>query len=290
LANVVDDHLMAITHVIRAEEWISSTPKHVLLYKMFGWDIPEFAHLPLLLNTDRSKLSKRQNDVSVSDYQEQGYLPEALVNFISLLGWNPGTDQEVFSIESLIEHFDLKKVHKAGAVFNREKLDWLNGAYIREMADNDYFAHAQKYLPAFIFGKFENTYIQNVINLEKTRIKKFNELAELVSNFFVDELEYEVEMLKWRKGDLAEAKERLTFMVSYLSDTDLALTPDNYEAIEETIKADIKAKDLGMGNTLWPLRVALSGREHSPSPFELLSVLGKEKSIERIQHAIAKLA
>jgi len=135
LANVVDDHLMKISHVIRGEEWLPSTPKHVLLYNFFGWELPQFAHLPLLLNADRSKLSKRQGDVAVEDYRKKGFLPQALVNFVALLGWNPsdGTDQEIFSMDELIDSFSLEKVNKAGAVFDVSKLEWMNGTYIRKI-------------------------------------------------------------------------------------------------------------------------------------------------------------
>ena len=137
LANVVDDHLMEITHVIRGEEWLSSTPKHVILYDYFGWDKPVFAHLPLLLNPDKSKLSKRQGDVAVEDYREKGYLKEALINFVALLGWNYGDDKEVYEMDELIQKFSLERVHKAGAVFNLEKLNWLNFEHLRKKTDNE---------------------------------------------------------------------------------------------------------------------------------------------------------
>ncbi len=146
LANVVDDHLMGITHVIRGEEWLSSTPKHVLLYEYFGWEMPKFAHLPLLLNPDKSKLSKRQGDVAVEDYRAKGYLKEALVNFVALLGWNPGTEQEVFSLEELIDQFSLEKVNKAGAVFNLEKLNWLNFEHLRKKSDAEVLTMLKEYL------------------------------------------------------------------------------------------------------------------------------------------------
>ena len=142
LANVVDDHLMQISHVIRGEEWLLSMPKHILLYDYLGWEKPQFAHLPLLLNEDRSKLSKRQGDVAVEDYRKKGYLPQALVNFVALLGWNRGDDQEMFSLEELVESFSLERVSKAGAIFNREKLDWMNGIYLREIPEEEYVSYA----------------------------------------------------------------------------------------------------------------------------------------------------
>lgn len=287
LANIVDDHLMKITHVIRGEEWLPSTPKHVLLYRAFGWDAPEFAHLPLLLNADRSKLSKRQNDVSVDDYKNKGFLPDALNNFIALLGWNPGTDQEIFSMESLIEHFDLSKTHKAGAVFNLEKLEWINGMYLRELSRDEFFEMAKPFLKAENVDLSDIEYVKDVISLEQNRIKRLDELPELITHFFEDQLSYDKELLKWKKADLTEANERLGYMKNYLNEYSKNW---DIETLESTIKPHIKEQDLGMGNTLWPLRIALCGKQNSPSPFELMSVLGKEKTLQRIDFAINLLS
>lgn len=289
LANVVDDHLMKITHVIRAEEWLPSTPKHVLLYKAFGWEdtMPQFAHLPLLLNTDRSKLSKRQNDVAVEDYRDQGYLPEAVNNYIALLGWNPGDDRELFSIEELIQEFDLAKTHKAGAVFDREKLDWMNGLYIRNLSIEDLYQKSVHALKSAGIDITDEEYAKAVISLEQTRIKTINELPELISHFFEDKLHYEKELLKWKKGDLAEALERLKTVKDFITNS---ISDWSIESLEETFKSHINENDLGMGNTLWPLRVSLCGKKNSPSPFELMSVLGKERTLARIDQAITLLS
>ena len=188
LASVVDDHEMKITHVIRGEEWLSSTPKHLLLYQAFDWMPPAFAHLPLLLNPDRSKISKRQGDAVVEDYLKKGYLPEALLNFVLLLGWNPGTEQEIFNLEEMIETFNLTKVNKAGAIFNLEKLDWLNGCYLRQKTNREL---AKLSLPYFKKAglKPDLAYLEKVVATEKERIKKLEEIV-LATEFFFKEPEY----------------------------------------------------------------------------------------------------
>ncbi|MFA5091995.1 MAG: glutamate--tRNA ligase, partial [Candidatus Paceibacterota bacterium] len=190
LANVVDDHLMGVTHVIRGEEWCPSTPKHILLYEAFGWRAPVFAHVPLLLNPDKSKLSKRQGDVAVEDYRGKGYLPEALVNFIALLGWNPSADREIYAKEELTAEFDLRKINKGGAVFNIEKLDWMNGEYIKKMSDGDL---AEAALPFYVAagmlimdgkklrapamsGPIDRKYLERTVTLEKERAKRLDQL------------------------------------------------------------------------------------------------------------------
>jgi glutamyl-tRNA synthetase len=180
LANVVDDHLMSVSHVIRGEEWLSSTPKHVLLYQSFGWELPEFAHLPLLLNPDRSKLSKRQGDVAVGEYRGKGYLKEALVNFVALLGWNPGTEQEYFQLEELVEQFTLERVNKAGAIFNVEKLDWLNAEHLRRKTDDELLAilRDQLTLPRFAGRTFSDAMLRRVIEVMKPRVSFARDFVE----------------------------------------------------------------------------------------------------------------
>ena len=188
LAAVVDDHQMKISHVIRGEEWLPSTPKHLLLYKYFGWDAPEFAHLPLLLNPDRSKLSKRQGDVAAEDYRAKGYLPEALINFLALCGWNPGDgdEREVFSIQQLIDEFSIERVGSSGAIFNLEKLQWLNGVYIREKSSQDIKKYIENTLGFDFktnFAKFDDTKILKLIDLYKDRVKTLQELLDSLKLF-----------------------------------------------------------------------------------------------------------
>lgn len=281
LASIVDDHLMKMTHVIRGEEWLSSTPKHILLYQYFGWRAPKFAHLPLILNTDKSKLSKRQNDVAVEDYRDQGYLPEALVNFCAFLGWNPGTEQEIYSIPELIKDFSFAKIHKAGAVFNREKLNWLNSEYFKKMPLAEFKAMSLPILQTK-FNKIPDN-IDEILELEKERIVKIGEVGEGVKFLFIDNLEYSPEILIWKKSDRAGAKKSLQSLLDFLMKySGKWKTAD----LEKKIIDFIQKNNLKNGDVLWPMRVALSGEEKSPTPFEIAAILGKEKTIQRLNQAI----
>ena len=314
LANVVDDHLMEISHIIRGEEWLPSTPKHILLYKAFGWEIPEFAHLPLLLNSDKSKLSKRQGDVAVEDYFKKGYLPEALLNFILLLGWNPKTEEEVFSLEEMIKRFDLSGVNKTGAIFNTEKLDWINGNYIREMDLGELAKLCVSYLidaglieettnsKLQISNKSQNSkfkiqnssekidfdYLKKIIALEQERIKKLSEIGELVKFIFMDKLEYNKELLIWRKMSFEKVKNNLELACKELEKIEKQdFTKNN---IEKVLRNLMEQEEIKTGELLWPLRVALTGLKCSPGPFEVGEVLGRKKVLERIRFAIKLLA
>ncbi len=284
-AVVVDDHCMEITHVIRGEEWISSTPKHIELYRAFGWTAPKFAHLPLLLNSDRSKLSKRQGDVAVLDYKKKGYLPEALINFVAFLGWNPGDEREIFSLEELIKEFSLEKVNKSGAVFNLEKLDWYNKQYLLKM-DLD---ELSKRVKLFLNEKYTNvapTKLEQAIDLERGRSTTLLELAHKIEYLLTeDDLSYPVEFLVWKKSSKDEVKKVLPEIFSFLQTFDanqwtkLGLT--------EKVVEWVKNNGYTNGMVLWPLRVALSGQENSPGPFEIAEVLGKEITLQRIRTAIS---
>ncbi len=289
LANVIDDHLMETTHVIRGEEWLSSTPKHVLLYSAFGWMSPRFAHMPLLLNTDRSKMSKRQGDVAVEDYLDKGYLPEALINFVALLGWSPSDETEIHSLEELAKVFELKDVNPAGAVFDREKLDWLNGKYLRAMPLERLAERARPFFESAGVSteNFSNEAFGKLLSLERERVKTLAELPEAVSFLLADVPEYPAERLSWKSQPPAEALERLSAVHDMLDELDDA--DFTFESLETRLKALISAKGWGNGDTLWPLRVSLSGREKSPGPFEIMAVLGKMKVIRRIDAAIDRL-
>ncbi len=289
LANVIDDHLMETTHVIRGEEWLSSTPKHVLLYSAFGWMSPRFAHMPLLLNTDRSKMSKRQGDVAVEDYLDKGYLPEALINFVALLGWSPSDETEIHSLEELAKVFELKDVNPAGAVFDREKLDWLNGKYLRAMPLERLAERARPFFEraGVSTENFSNEAFGKLLSLERERVKTLAELPEAVSFLLADVPEYPAERLSWKSQPPAEALERLSAVHDMLDELDDA--DFTFESLETRLKALISAKGWGNGDTLWPLRVSLSGREKSPGPFEIMAVLGKMKVIRRIDAAIDRL-
>lgn len=286
LANVIDDYEMKITHIIRAEEWLPSTPKHIILYNYFNWELPEFAHIPLILAPDKSKLSKRHGSTGVLEFKKLGYLPEALINYIVLLGWNPGNEREIFTLEKLELKFSLDKIHKAGAIFNQEKLDWMNGYYIRQLNLENF---TEKCIPYLIDANlidaknYNEKYIQSVVALEQERIKKLSEISEITQYFF-KEIKYNKNLLKWKKSDLATAKLRLEFLYEELE----KIPEKNWtrNSLENLLIDLIKAQNLGTGDTLWPMRVALTGQRNSPGPFEVAEVLGKEKSLERIKKAI----
>ena len=323
LANVIDDHLMEISHVIRGEEWLPSTPKHVILYKAFGWDMPEFAHLPLLLNPDKSKLSKRQGDVAVENYLKKGYLPEALLNFILLLGWNPKTEEEIFSLDEMIKRFDLSGVNKTGAIFSVEKLDWINGTYIRCMPLEELTELCVPYLieaglierimnyELRIKNKIQNSkfssrggsalgwkiqnsdkevdfdYLKKVIALEQERMKKLSEIGELVKFIFVDKLDYDKDLLVWKKMSFEEVKNNLELAYDELEKIDEKDFVKNN--LEEVLRNLMGREGIKTGELLWPLRVALTGLKGSPGPFEVASVLGKGKALKRIRKVIELL-
>jgi len=292
LAVVVDDHFMEITHVIRGDEWIPSTPKHLLLYKALGWKPTQFAHLPLILNPDKTKLSKRQGDVAVEDFLKHGYLKEALINFVVFLGWNPKTEKEIFSLEELISQFDLKNVNKSGAVFDDNKLDWFNSQYIKQLSNEQL---AEKLKPFWEkFGieveKFENNYLSAIANLEKERLKKLSEIGERTKYFFAQP-EYETTLLVWKKSTPEDAKNKLSALLKTFEN--LNEKDFTKETLEEKTKEFIQQNGFDNGSVLWPLRTALTGLEKSPGPFEVAATLalglGKGEVINRIDTAIKKL-
>jgi len=282
LAVVVDDHEMEITHVMRGEDWLPSTPKHVLLYKAFGWEMSEFIHLPNILGENKKKLSKRTGDVSVESFKEQGYLPEALINYLALLGWNPGTEQELFSLEELIESFDIKKVHKAGAIFDIKKLDNINGQYIRKL---DIKKLVELCLPYLKDVKADKEYIEKVILVEQERLRKLSDITENTKLFFVDELDYDQELLVWKKITKQKLNDNLTIIKQKLEEID----EWDKESLEKEVMDFIAKNNLTNGEVLWPLRVALSGQKNSPGPFEIMNVLGKEESVKRVEEAMNRL-
>lgn len=304
LAVVVDDHLMEISHIIRAEEWLPSVAKHILLYQAFGWNVPNFAHLPLLLNKDRSKLSKRQGDVSVEDYLAKGYLKEALINFVALLGWNPKTDQEIFSIKELIEQFDLAKVNKAGAIFDTDKLDWLNSQYIKRMDDNNILQAGIQYLKKSELLQHEDgqyiakngksispDFLLQIIALEKDRIKKLSEIGDSIGFFFMQP-SYDPRILIWRKSNVENTKQNLQKLLVFMGSMDDSDFKSE-QSIETKIKQFIQENNLDNGSVLWPLRVSLSGLEASPGPFQITKILfsgfGKYEILQRIEAALKLL-
>ncbi|MCX6746338.1 MAG: glutamate--tRNA ligase [Candidatus Parcubacteria bacterium] len=284
LANVVDDHEMEITHVIRGEEWISSTPKHLLLYEYFSWTVPQFAHLPLLLNPDKSKLSKRQGDVAVSDYLAQGYLKDALINFLATIGWTEGagSEQEIYSLKELIAKFDLKRINISGAIFNLEKLDWINGYYIRKMKVKELTKLCLPYLK-----DINPKLAEKIVAVEQERLKKLSDINQN-TEFFYKEPIYKPELLIWKKSNKESTLENLVKLEDFiitLKDKDFS----EIKTLEAKIMAWLKKEGYGVGDMLWPMRVALSGQQNSPSPFEIAWVLGKKETLKRINQAQIKL-
>lgn len=293
LANVVDDHLMEITHVIRGEEWLSSTPKHILLYRAFGWKEPSFAHLPLLLNRDRTKLSKRQGDVAVEDYIKKGYLPEAMINFIALLGWNPGGNetQEIFSLDELIEKFSMEKVHKAGAIFDLEKLDWVNLQWRKRKFDAEVGTASEKllklcdeFLPAE--WKIDEDFLKRCLEtIGEKIIKNPSEARAQLEFYFKKSVDVKPEIISnpKMKVDAQIAKTALTAATQALEKFDNFA---DQQSLKECLTKVIAGLGLKNGQVLWPIRVALTGEAFSPGAFEVLWALGKEKSVARLEKAI----
>lgn len=284
-AVVVDDHLMEITHIIRGEEWISSVPKHLQIYKYFGWEVPQMAHLPLLLNPDKSKLSKRQGDVAVEDYMKKGYLPEALVNFVAFLGWNPGTEKELYTLDELVEDFDFSKVGKTGAVFNVDKLNWFNKQYLKNLSNKELVKLAQPWLVEAGIDA-NNKVVEKAAGLERERITVLSELPEAIK--FIFKLPgYTADLLVWKKSSAEEVKKILPTLAEFMNT--ISVQDWNKEKLEEKIKEWVGQMGYSTGSVLWPMRAALSGQENSPGPFEIAEVLGKEAVLERIALAIKKL-
>lgn len=285
LANVVDDHLMKITHVIRGEEWLSSTPKHALLYDFFEWERPQFAHLPLLLNPDKSKLSKRQGDVAVEDYQKKGYLKEALINFVALLGWNAGDDVEIYEIQELINKFSIERVNKAGAVFNVEKLDWLNFEHLKKKDNKEILVMLKEELKNSKYAgtEYSDEFLLNIIDAMKERVTFVREFFTKSYYFFETPTAYDEKTIKKRwKKDSPELLKKLRDEFEQLNDP-------SKEDFEKTLKGLAEKLDVGLGKLIHPLRLAVSGEGQGPGVFDLLYIVGKDEVIKRINRALENI-
>jgi glutamyl-tRNA synthetase len=291
LANIIDDHLMEISHVIRGEEWLPSVPKHILLYEAFGWQHPQFAHLPLLLNPDRSKLSKRQGDVAVEDYQKKGYLKEALINFIALLGWTAGDNKEIYTFDELIKSFSLERVNDSGAVFDIEKLNWLNEEHLRSKSDSELInmLRGELYYSKYSSYNYTNDYLQKVIEAMKPRVSFIRELYEKGFYFFEEPETYEETAVKknWKPNSadiLKKYSEKISLLVP--SGKDGNLKKEDYEkALVETSTE----MNVGKGAIIHPLRLAVSGVSGGPGIYDILYIIGKEKVRERVDNIIYKI-
>lgn len=287
LAVVVDDIDMGITHIIRGEDHISNTPRHILIMEALGATRPLYAHVPLVFAADRTKLSKRKHGeiVSLSYYRKLGYLPGAMVNFLAFLGWNPGDDRELFSLEELVREFKLEKVQKGAAAFNVEKLDWINSQYIKKLSDADFVANAKP----FLSEKFSDRNITPLVPMLKERIAKFSDIKMLEEGgeleYFFWDPDVALESLVWKKSTKEKALlhlEKVHEMLSALSEKEFTI-----DGVKSALWSYAEAE--GKGDVLWPLRIALSGKEKSPDPFTLASILGKEITLKRVQAAFIAL-
>jgi len=286
LGVVVDDHLMKITHVIRGEEWLSSTPKHVLLYDYFGWVRPVFAHLPLLLNADKSKLSKRQGDVAVEDYRDKGFLKEALINFVALLGWNAGDDREYYKLNELEKYFSLDRVNKSGAVFNVEKLSWLNFEHLRQKPVEEVLVLLKDELNKSKFsGKtYKDEYLIQVIASMRERVSFVKEYIEKSPYFFEEPDEYDPDVVKKRwKEDSPILLKTLAGSFSLLNEN------ASKEEFEQALHKTAEESNSAVGKLIHPLRLAVSGMGVGPGVYDLLVILGRDEVIRRINTAIEKI-
>lgn len=296
LAVVIDDHLMGITHVIRGEEWLSSTPKHILLYEAFGWETPEFGHVSFILGKDgKKKLSKRDGGVTVEYFLSQGYLKEALLNFLVLLGWNPGKGEtrEIFSLEELEHVFDPSGLHKAGAMFDMKKLDWMNGEHIKRLSVDELYEKIRdgKFLEKDLIRNApewmkEEQHLKRVLAIERERLVKLSDVGEQSLFFFATDPVYDPKKLNWKENTEEMTKASLTHAREILSNL------SNEEWAEKSILEKFLMDAAGdkRGDFLWPLRFALTGADKSPSPFDCAWVLGREESLKRIDQAVALLS
>jgi len=297
LANIVDDHLMETSHVIRGEEWLPSMPLHSLLYKAFGWEAPEFAHLPLILKPiGNGKLSKRDGDKMgfpvfplewksdegiSSGYREKGYFPEAVINFLALLGWNDGTEQELFSLEELVQKFDLNRVHKAGAKFDPEKNKWFNHQYLQKQDDDSL---AKAFAPILYEKGIEADYgtVVKIVSLIKERANFVTDFWELSDYFFVAPSSYDEKAAKNWNSATPDLMKKLIEVINPIAD----FTSINIETI---VKEWLKQNEIGMGKVMQPFRLSLVGALKGPHLFDIAELIGKEETINRIGKAIISL-
>lgn len=284
LANVVDDHMMRVTHVIRGDEWLPSTPRHVLLYRAFDWDLPVFVHLPLILGPDRAKLSKRHGAASLGEYGREGYLPETMMNFLALLGWSLDDKTELMTREELVRGFALERIGKTAAVFNRDKLDWMNGMYIRGLSAVELAERLLPFLPPEM--AMDRAYLVRIVPLIQERLKTLTEAAGLIDFFFVDDLTHDPEMLAGKQLSPAEARTAPERALSALE----GQTDWSHEALEGLLRPMADELGLKTGPFFGVLRVAVTGRTVSPPLFETMEVLGRERCLKRIRGAIQALA
>lgn len=282
LAVVVDDFESGITHVIRGEDHISNTPRQILIQKAIGAPQPIYAHLPLLLGQDRSKLSKRHGAEAVSSYMTEGYLPDAMINFLALLGWHPADDKEIFTKEELIKEFELARVQKGGAICDFEKLNWFNREYIKKMPELELLERVREYIGERESSKYD---LKKIAALARERLNKISDVkTEIGFIYKVDE--YDAELLRWKgKQELKDTKRILQELCEKIYSMDESgFKKENLEKVIMPMTGE-----RGRGEVLWPLRVSLSGKKFSPGPFEIMEILGRRETVSRIENAIEKI-
>ncbi|MBQ9050126.1 MAG: glutamate--tRNA ligase [Lachnospiraceae bacterium] len=283
-ANVVDDHLMKITHVVRGNEYISSSPKYNRLYEAFGWEVPKYIHCPLITDEDHHKLSKRSGHSSYEDLIEQGFLPEAVVNFIALLGWSPDSDKEIFSLKELVEIFDYHRINKAPSVFDYQKLRWMNGEYLKAMDPEKFYELAEPYLKAAITRELD---LRKIAEMVRTRIEIFPDIAGMV-DFFEALPDYDISLYTHKKMK-TNAESSLAVLRDLLPVLEAQQEFTN-DGLFAAMKSYIQEKGYKNGYVLWPVRIAVSGKQTTPAgATEIMEVLGKEETIARIREGIRKL-
>jgi glutamyl-tRNA synthetase len=289
LANVVDDHLMKISHVLRAEEWLSSLPRHKRLYQALGYEMPRLAHLPMILGPDRSKLSKRHGAVSITEYREQGYLPEVMVNFLALLGWSLDDKTEIFSPPELVKYFSLERVSQTAAIFNQDKLNWMDGLYIRNLSLEDFTRRSlpflDKKLPAEVKRPLSTEYVSQIMPLVQERAKTLAEVTELTEFFFAAGLSYDPGLLIGKNMSRDSAMKALEVGQQRLN----RLETFDEDSLEGVLRPLAEELGLKTGQLFGALRVAVTGRTAAPPLFQTMAVLGKERCLERIETALGKL-
>jgi len=289
LANIVDDHLMEISHILRADEWLSSTPRHVLLYQAFGWEPPLFAHLPMILGPDKSKLSKRHGATSVIELKDQGYLPEAVLNFLALLGWSLDDHTEILSREELVANFSIERISKTGAIFNQEKLRWMNGVYLGELSPEVFLQRImpllESGLPDEVERPISEEYVRRIVPLIQERIAALNELATYTDFFFLAALQYDPSLLVGKKMTRQSTLMALNAAHEKLS----ALDSFDADSLEGMLRPLAEELGLKTGQLFSALRVAVTGRPAAPPLFQTMAVLGKGKCLRRLEAALAKL-
>jgi glutamyl-tRNA synthetase len=289
---VVDDAAMEITHIIRGEDHISNTPKHILLFRALGYEVPTFAHLPLILNPDRTKMSKRKGQTALDDYRAEGFIREALVNYLALLGWSTGSEDEVLSLDEIVERFDIHDVHKAGAVFDRDRLEWLNGQWIRRLESDDLVDRLRPFLQAELAaGRIDrmptDDEVRVLLPVVQERLPRLGAIGEIVGFLWVDDLAVDSTMLVPKRWDAATTADAL----AAARDTIASVGEVSYEAdeLDPPLRALAESRGWKAGDLFMAIRVAVTGRTATPPLFDTLVALGYERTLDRLDRAIGSL-